>query len=72
MSSEQTDLEQAVRECVREHHDRGNSHVKTPHVAKELDVPAQRVSPYMGDMVREGALEVWRDSTNATVYRIHL
>lgn len=67
-----TTLDTAIREYVRERHERGCSHVKTPHVTSELDVNAQRVTPVMGDMVREGTLEVWRDNSNATVYRINL
>jgi len=72
MSVEESPLEDAVREYVREHHERGNSHIKSPHIAKALDVPVQQVTPIVGDMVREGTLTVWSESTNATTYRIHL
>jgi len=72
MSMDQTPIEQAVREYVREHYERGNSHVKAPHVSKELDENSQRIVPIMQDMVREGTLTVWRESTNATIYRINL
>ena len=67
-----TTLEQDVRDYVREHYERGNSHIKTPHVTKELDETPQRIAPIMGDLVREGMLETWRETSNATVYRIHL
>jgi len=72
MSTEESSLEESVREYVREHHSRGNSHIKSPHIAKALDVPVQRVTPIVGDMVREEALAVWSDNSNATIYRIHL
>jgi len=72
MSMDQTPIEQAVREYVREHNERGNSHIKSPHIAKALDVSVQRVTPIVGDMVREGKLEAWSESTNATVYRIQI
>lgn len=70
MSTDQTDLETEVREYVRSYQERGNSYIKSPHIAKGLDVPVQRVTPIVGDLVREGTLEVWGDSTNATTYRI--
>lgn len=72
MSMTVPSLEDNVREYIREHYERGNSHVKTPHVAKALDETSQQVTPIMRDLVREGTLEEWRSSTNATVYRIHL
>lgn len=58
MSPEPRPLEQEVREYVHEHYERGNNHIKSPYIAKGLDVPVQRVTPIVGDMVREGALEV--------------
>ena len=70
MSMDDRGLEDAVRECIRERYERGNSHVKTPHVARELDESSQRITPIMQDMVRNGTLEVWRETSNATVYRI--
>lgn len=72
MSTEQRPLEDAVREFICEHYERGNSHVKTPHVAKALDESSQRITPIMQDLVQKRTLEVWRETSNATVYRIHL
>ncbi|QRV16734.1 hypothetical protein [Haloterrigena salifodinae] len=72
MSTQSRPLEQEVRDYVREHYERGNSHIKTPHVAKALDQNSQRITPIMQDMVRGGTLAVWNESTNATVYRIQL
>jgi len=71
MSMTNHPLEQAVREYVHERYERGSSHVKTPHVAKALDETPQRVVPVMRALVRDGTLEVWRENTNATVYRIN-
>lgn len=72
MSMEDSPLEQEIREFVREYSERGNSHIKSPRIAKALDVPVQQVTPIVGDMVRDGTLEVWSDNSNATVYRIQL
>ena len=72
MSAQYGPLEREVRDYVREHYERGSSHIKTPHVAKALDETPQRIAPIMQDMVREGTLSVWNNSSNATVYRIQL
>jgi len=65
-------LEQEVRQFVREYNGQGNSYIKSRRVSKALDESIRRVTPIMQDMVREGSLSVWSESTGATVYRIQL
>lgn len=69
--TEATTLERAVRAVVHEHATRGNCYIKVKHIATALNQPPQRITPIVGDLVRDGTLAVWRETSgNPTVYRI--
>lgn len=61
----------AIRDALRERRDRIGPYVKARHVAEDLDVPVQYVTPRLSALVDMGDLTVWSDATPRT-YRITL
>lgn len=61
----------AIREVLRARRERIGPYVKARHVAEELGVPVQLVTPRLSALVDAGDLEVWSDVSPRT-YRITL
>jgi hypothetical protein len=50
--------------------EQGNSYVRVNDVKREFDVNGYRAGQNLGRLADGGLLEPWRDTTNATTYRI--
>lgn len=70
---QQSELETAVRAAIRDHHSRGNNHIKVKHITEATRGSPQRISPIFQRLVEEGMLSIWRETSgNPTVYQITL
>jgi len=64
-------LEQKAREFLERRRECGNSYVKTSMIAEACDTHSRRLTPVVGELVKDGTLEVWkRPSSAPNLYRI--
>lgn len=67
------DFREQVREfCRHRRHEQGNAYVTATKVVREFDVTPQRAGATLAALADDGDLEVWKEATKKTTYRIHV